>query len=324
MVSFDRLVRDLPVTNLAKRGFQKRLESSESSQFETALREDITDDVWAEFFDRKAKEGNTILELVAKGMLSKSYTGIDISASLNERPLTLDDNIFAHQEDLLARAPLIQPGSCLLNDEKTADWGMGVVRRAKDYENLIQVCRKYKLSLVNCSVVPRMREGLSHFELHPLFIHREEQYAHVAIYEPKLLSRFYDLECLGYARFYHPVRKVGAEFMAEYERRKDVAIKEVLCQTTGDEYTDVAIVVEKLPDFRELVLACSNPKKGRLRCPSKDELVELVTDVRPDYRRGIEADQVSVILAMRFKMRRTTGYDEMLDSLGESGDELPE
>ena len=26
MVSFDRLVRDLPVTNLAKRGFQKRLE----------------------------------------------------------------------------------------------------------------------------------------------------------------------------------------------------------------------------------------------------------------------------------------------------------
>jgi hypothetical protein len=224
-------------------------------------------------------------------------------------------NCFFRLPELIEGLKDMPKGSAVLFDEKTREYGQGSQRMAAEYENLVQVVRKYQLSLLNCAVVPRMKD-LAHYELETLFIDRQKRVVHCGLLYPTISAgaSFVSFELMGYVEIPHPDTVLPPEFITEYEKRKDTFIDEHMLKSSGDYIADSAHKIMKLDEFKFLLKDYT--ERARPKLPPKRELFEIVARQFPHLRRNVECAAIAETILSECRRDVRGKLNEALEAEG--------
>lgn len=295
MSMFDKAIKSLPVSNLVKEYLQKRLDKE--LDFDCAFTNDLTTAFWDEVLERKAKQKNTIFELFAIGGTGKTRSSITIAKRLDP-DLTLS-HVYFSLDQLLGELKDCKRGATLLLDEELRLYGTGKNRKLDEYENLNQTIRKEGISLGNCAIVPRLTEGIAHYELEPLYIDEERRMCHCALYHPVASMRYSDFQLLGFVEFEDPTDAVGKEFMDGYEAKKDDFLQTMLHKKGVQEHTEIEEAVLASPSYAALKAYYST---GKRKLVPKRELMALIDQLRPDLKMNNEVAMIAERMITKMKV----------------------
>lgn len=290
---FSREIEVMPITTLRKMVFQNRLDAQ--PEFDRALTIEATGVFFEELERRRNSQANTIVEFFGIGGSGKSYSAMALAAYLSGSP----PHVFFDVGEVLRACSEFQPGECIIVDEKTRDYGIGTLRRSAAYENIIQVVRKFQLSLINCAVVPRLNGGLAHYELEPLFVDAVKRVCRCALYSPMTVGNSVVVyEPMGFVDFKHPGDVWGVEFLSGYEREKDAFIRQLLQVGGVNTHQRIVDDVVSSPEFLKLL----EEYKGRGKSVPRKFVLELVQRVAPDLRRNVEAGAIADAILLKLKL----------------------
>lgn len=308
-MNISRIVDELPIAPLDKVSFQRRLDSDPS--FERALRPEF--DITEEFADKierriRDEEANAVIESFGVGGSGKTNTMFSIGAKYLFKGGFSMKNVFFGKEAALAAAPSMEKRSTLALDENVLEYGLGRMRRESEWENIINVCRKYQLSITACSVVPRLKEW-AHYGLETLFIDREARTNRVLVLKPELFAAYVSYTALGWITVPDARTVLPPEFFKEYDARKDEFIEVNLHKEGGGDFTtEAANAVLKSVEWAKLVEFYSLGRKTP-RLPPKPEVMEIVDSLYPYLHRNNEAAQVVVRALMLAKLKENVVPD---------------
>lgn len=282
-------LKKLPIPALDKQRLQARLDSQLSMQKAFTKEYDLTNHLHDFIQDRLEKQqANIYIDVYGLTGTAKTYGSLYLCAK--HMPGFTNEQIFFGAREILQGIALLKPKTLILNDDKTRDYGMGTNRRASEYMNIIQVVRKYQISLINTATSPRLYM-LAHYMLESLYIDRERRVSRFAVQTCQSgNSDRSEIITLGYAEFPHPDTILPAEMITEYERRKDVFIEQNLRKKGSDDVDTAAREVIESPDFQ--ILETQYLRTSQHKIPKKI-VVELVASKYGYLNRNNEVQQIA-------------------------------
>lgn len=302
------VIDELPIAKLDKIGLQRRLDLDPC--FERGLRDefDVSDEVVEKIKQRiEEEEANCVLEFFGVGGTAKTNTQFVLSYKYLFPKLFSMKNVFFGKTDLLSNAPNLPKKSTVALDENVLEYGMGSQRLQYEFENIINVCRKYQLSITACSVVPRLKEW-AHYAFETIFVDRKEGINRVMVYQPEVLGVTAGYRELGWISVPDARTILPPEFWVEYDAKKDSFINSALHQEDGGDFiSQAASHVLASKEWNNLAEFYQNKKTARL--PPKEEVLEVVTTLFPYLRRNNEAKQIVVTTLMRAKLSENVPAD---------------
>lgn len=188
-------------------------------------------------------ENHFVAELIGQQGSGKSRVAQQIAKIISfttGTPLTIN-NICFQTKDLLDRCETIPKHSVMIKDEQIVGVGEGAVREVLECQNLIEVTRKYGLSLFFVSPTSRRLPSV-HLELEVIQRDNRNRVTKVALKRHGCY--------LGYITVYIPPDEKDDLYKA-YLPIKDNFVETVLKRNLGRlDYNDKAKEILKHPDFR--------------------------------------------------------------------------
>lgn len=288
-------LRKLPIPMLDKQRLQSRLDEQLSMQKAFSKEYNLTDALHDFIQDRlERQQANVYLDVYGLTGTAKTYGSLYLCAK--HMPGFTNEQIFFGAREILQGISMLKPKTLILNDDKTRDFGMGTSRRLSEYMNIIQVVRKYQISLINTATSPRLF-ALAHYMLESLYIDRERRVSRFAVQTCSSggMDRM-GITTLGYAEFPHPDTVLPPEAITEYERRKDIFIEQNLRKKGSDDIDTAAREVIESPEFQVLEQQYLRTKQRKI---PKKVIIELVATKYNYLNRNNEvhqiADRISII-----------------------------
>ena len=211
----------------------------------------MTEALRAKIQKYKKQKRNFLATIQGSTGSGKSYTMLSLAHLISGEEGFPIDNIFFRIGDAIRSFDQLEPGETILIDERTREWGAGSQRIASEWANFTEVIRKFQINILN-STPREMLDVLytNRFETLPCQIDYVREVARVAIQDNKKNT-------LGWIAVRHPKHTVGADFVKEYEDRKDRFLFDIMkhsdkgrIRTLADEFMECdeyKLLLERFP-----------------------------------------------------------------------------
>ena len=261
---------NLPIEILEKVRLQDKMDSDRTLSNAFGER-NLTDHFFKWLFHRISIRANFFLDIYGLPNSGKTYVGLFVCGKIYPYPKFSNKNIFFGSREIMNQIHTAESNSIILNDDKTKDFGKGSNRRAAEYQNLIQVVRKYQLSLVNTATQPRLWNQANYL-LEALYTDRNRRITRLAL---QTCERDTGLRTIGFVEIPHPDTILPADEITLYESRKDKFIEETMRKTNIDDADTDARKVIAMPDF--ITVEQAYFKKGKQKAIPSKLLFQLVS-----------------------------------------------
>jgi hypothetical protein len=257
--------------------------------FYRATEEDYTDEYF-ETLQSRAQidlQHSYIASVFGRQGGGKTYSSITSCAVLDSKFAV--DRIFFDYNDLVYARRTLKPHSAVLVDEQSESYGVDSHRVNIILAALKEQLRKKSIHFFFCSPTLKSEYTTSMYVLETLFIDYEERVTYCAYKTRELLT-------LGYVRIPHPENYVSADFIKEYEEKKDAHLDKLTGVKQVDEIEDRSKVIMATPLFKKAELIY----KKRLGYIPMGMLFQIINKLYPEFRSSIIVGE----LATRIKLNK--------------------
>lgn len=189
--------------------------------FSNALSNDYTEELFNTLEERRDKKVQHSFIASWHGLQGsgKSYSALALSGILD--PDFNIHKIFFDIEVLVNKRHKLRENSCVLVDEMQRAYGIDSNRVNIMLQTIKEQLRKRSIHMFYLSPTLKDEHQSSMYVFETLFINKEDKLAFHAYKTNELL-------CLGYVVIPHPLHFISKKLLIQYERKKDLHLKEVL------------------------------------------------------------------------------------------------
>lgn len=199
-----------------------------------ALDNNMTRDFQHECADRMNFNKNLILEIVGETGSGKSYAGDTIGLDLNSyfnKTLLYSNFAFTNTDFLEKMSKFIKENTLIKDEQPRSSFGEGSMIEQIGLQDIEEIVRKAQINIIYISPSSRSFHTGVHYILQTFDLNYKQRTNLLLIHPPQdnLLTN-----PIGHIIVKHPVDKYPefAPVLAQYEREKDLFIKDAVNQTT--------------------------------------------------------------------------------------------
>jgi hypothetical protein len=278
-------------TSKLSREIKDRIELKADSEmsFYRATEEDYTDELMTVLGDRGKPGSNHsfIASCFGTQGSGKSYLSMTLCKILD--PNFTVDNIYFDYRDLIYNRANLKPGSAVMVDEQSEEYGIDSHRINIILGALKEQLRKKSIHFIFCAPVLKDEYHSSMYVIETMFIDYKEKVCYAA-YKTR------DLLTLGYVKIPHPMNFLPKEFIEEYELKKDAHLDKLTGVKQVDEIEEIADKVVA----SELFVRAEAFYVKKIGYISASMVVQIINKLYPEFKSSIIVGEV----AARIKLNK--------------------